>query len=104
MADGERFHYFLTAADGGLEEKAARLREVVREHAKEHDFARQIFFDDITVGEREIEGARVRGVIVPMYRENIREFSSVNFYVKARAKELGLELVNIILPDGQCLM
>lgn len=102
-AGAEVFHYCLKPLDGeDLASKAERLAQIIAEHAEDADFARAISHAQIRLGEFGGESM----ILVPFCREDIRDMTTINYYIVARAEEVSIQLVGLILPDGDevCLV
>ena len=106
MEQDETFKYVLLPLynQESLESRARKLADNIRAHSEKHDFAKKISFMDIVVQEIEYDGKCKAAVIVPFHRECFRELASLNMYIRERAKETGLEIKNIMLPDGTFLL
>lgn len=96
------FSYALTAENPDLlPVLLKKLRQMIEEHAKRHDFAQMVHVEDIHTGTVDLGGNTAEtAILVPFHRDHFRELVTLNQYMRERATEIGLALRGLILPAG----
>jgi hypothetical protein len=88
---------------GEIREKGTALLRRIQEHAQKHDFAQRLHVEEVTYEEVEYNGRKMLSLIIPFHKECFQELAAINHYMNIRAREAGLKITNLILPDGSCI-
>jgi len=98
------FRYCLRATDDQLlRERGEQLIQIIRDHSSRHDFAQRIHVDEIAIETAPADQDSQMVLLIPFHKEYFPELAVLNRYIHTRAREVGLILHCLILPDGSTI-